>query len=55
MKQVSLGLKLSTKKTRKREILEQMDRVAPREGLVQIVAPHYPKANTGRPITAPQR
>jgi len=28
MKQISLGLNLSTKKTRKREFLEQMEKVA---------------------------
>jgi transposase, IS5 family len=49
MKQVSLGLNLSTKKTRKREFLEQMNKVVPWDVLVQIVAPHYPQAKTGRP------
>jgi hypothetical protein len=29
MKQISLGLNLSTKKTRKREFLEEMERVVP--------------------------
>ena len=42
MKQISLGLNLSTKKTRKREFLEQMDKVVPWAVLVQIVAPRYP-------------
>ena len=49
MKQLGLGLKLSTKKTRKREFLEEMERVVPWAELVQIVAPYYPKAKTGRP------
>ncbi len=49
MKQLGLGLKLSTKKTRKREFLQEMERVVPWSVLVQIVAPHYPKAKTGRP------
>ena len=49
MKQLGLGLNLSTKKTRKREFLEEMERVVPWAVLVQIVAPHYPKAKTGRP------
>jgi len=49
MKQISLGLNLSTKKTRKREFLEEMERVVPWAVLVQIVEPHYPKAKTGRP------
>lgn len=49
MKQASLGLSLSIKRTRKREFLEQMDKVVPWGVLVEIVAPHYPKAKTGRP------
>jgi IS5 family transposase len=48
-KQISLGLNLSTKKTRKREFLEQVEKVVPWVVLVKIVAPHYPKAKTGRP------
>ncbi|MFT3820149.1 MAG: IS5 family transposase [Rubrivivax sp.] len=46
---MDLDLNLSTKKTRKREFLEEMERVAPWAVLVQIVQPHYPKAKTGRP------
>jgi transposase, IS5 family len=49
MKQLGLGLNLSTKKTRKREFLEEMERVVPWGVLVQIVEPHYPRAKTGRP------
>ena len=49
MKQLGLGLNLSTKKTRKREFLEDMERVVPWAVLVQIVEPHYPRAKTGRP------
>ena len=49
MKQISLGLNLSTKKTRKREFLEQMETVVPWAVLVQIVQPCSPKAKTGRP------
>jgi IS5 family transposase len=49
MKQLGLGLNLSTKKTRKREFLEEMERVVPWSVLVQIVEPHYPRAKTGRP------
>lgn len=48
MKQLGLGLNLSTTKTRRREFLEEMERVVPRSVLVQIVEPHYPKAKTGR-------
>ena len=49
MKQISLGLNLLTKKTRKREFLEEMDQVVPWGVLGQIVEPHYPKSKTGRP------
>ena len=49
MKQLGLGLNLSTRKTRKREFLEEMERVVPWAALVQIVEPHYPRAKTGRP------
>jgi len=47
--QLGLGLNLSTKKTRKREILDEMDRVVPWGAPVQIVEPHAPRAKTGRP------
>ncbi|URI06280.1 IS5 family transposase [Aquincola tertiaricarbonis] len=49
MKQLGLGLNLSTKKTRKREFLEEMERVVPWSALMQVVEPYYPKAKTGRP------
>jgi len=49
MKQLGLGLNLSTKKTRKREFLEEMERVVPWDVLVQLVEPHCPRAKTGRP------
>ena len=49
MKQLGLGLNLSTKKTRKRVFLEEMERVAPWAALVQIVEPYCPRAKTGRP------
>jgi transposase, IS5 family len=49
MKQLGLGLNLSTKRTRKREFLDEMERVVPWEALVQLVRPHAPKAKTGRP------
>ena len=49
MNQLGLGLNLSTKKTRKREFLEEMERVVPWAALVQIVEPHCPRAKTGRP------
>ena len=49
MKQLGLGLNLSTKRTSKREFLDGMERVAPWSVLVQFVEPHYPRAETGRP------
>ena len=49
MKQASLELNLSTKKTRKREFLEQMQRVVPWAALVALIAPYYPEGRTGRP------
>jgi IS5 family transposase len=49
MKQFGLGLNLSTWKTRKREFLEEMERVVPWGVLVQIVEPQYSRAKTGRP------
>jgi IS5 family transposase len=49
MKQISLGLNLSVKKTRKREFLEEMERVVPWKVLCEIVDPYYPKGKTGRP------
>ena len=49
MKQVDLGLNLSTKRTRKREFLEEMNRVAPWAALVVLVTPHVPTGRRGRP------
>ncbi|MDQ2734752.1 MAG: IS5 family transposase [Pseudomonadota bacterium] len=49
MKQLGLGLNLSTKKTRKRKFLDEMELVVPWAALVQIVEPHCSKAKTGRP------
>ena len=49
MKQLGLGLNLSTKKTRKRQFLEDMERVILWTVLVHIVAPHYPSAKMVRP------
>ncbi len=40
---------MSTKRTRKREFLDEMERVVPWAALVQVVEPYYPKAKTGRP------
>lgn len=52
MKQLSLasGFELSSKRTRKRVFLEEMDRVVPWPELVALIEPHYwGKASTGRP------
>ena len=49
MKQLGLGLNLSTKKTRKAKFLDEMKRVVPWAALVQVVEPHCPRAKTGRP------
>ena len=49
MKQSDLGLKLSTKRTRKREFLDEMQRVVPWAELIALIAPHYPIGRTGRP------
>jgi hypothetical protein len=52
---LGLGLNLSTEKTRKREFLEEMERVVSWAALVQIVEPHYPRAKIGRPRSASRR
>jgi IS5 family transposase len=49
MKQAELGLNLCVKRTRKREFLEQMERVVPWAALVELVAPHAPEGRRGRP------
>lgn len=49
MKQSSLGLNLSTKKTRKREFLDEMNRVVPWAALVALIAPYAPEGRKGRP------
>ncbi len=49
MKQTDLGLNLTTKRTRKREFLAQMERVVPWAALVQLVAPYAPEGKKGRP------
>ena len=49
MKQAALDLKLSVKKTRKREFLEQMERVVPWAALVAPITPYHPEGRIGRP------
>ena len=49
MTQLGLGLDLSTKRTRKREFLDEMRHVVPWSRLIALIEPHYPKGKTGRP------
>ena len=49
MKQTDLGLNLTTKRTRKREFLAQMERVVPWTALVELVMPYAPEGKKGRP------
>jgi IS5 family transposase len=49
MKQADLGLNLGTKRTRKREFLDEMNRVVPWAALVELVAPYAPEGRRGRP------
>ena len=44
MKQATLGLGQSSKRTRKREFLESMDRVVPWADLVELITPYAPEA-----------
>ena len=49
MKQADLGLKLTTKRTRKREFLDEMNQVVPWAALVELVTPFAPEGKRGRP------
>jgi hypothetical protein len=49
MKQQSLGLGSSSKRTRKREFLGEMERVFPWGDLVALIAPYMPEGRRGRP------
>jgi IS5 family transposase len=49
MQQTELGLGLSTKRTRKREFLAQMEQVVPWAELVDLALPYAPPRKTGRP------
>jgi IS5 family transposase len=52
MKQISLattGFELVTKRTRKREFLDEMNLVIPWSHLLALIAPHAPAGKTGRP------
>ncbi|TCK33271.1 transposase-like protein DUF772 [Paraburkholderia sp. BL8N3] len=49
MTQLHLGLNLSTKRTRKREFLDDTRRVVPWSRPISLIEPHYPEGKTGRP------
>ena len=52
MKQISLassGFELKTKRTRKREFLDEMSLVVPWAELEALISPHAPEGKTGRP------
>ena len=48
MKQSSLDLNLSTKKTRKQQLLDEMELVVPWAVLIELIAPYYPEGKNGR-------
>lgn len=49
MKQTDLGLDLTSRKTRKAQFLEEMNRVVPWGALLALIAPHAPRKDKGRP------
>lgn len=49
MKQHSLGLGMTTKRTRRREFLDEMEKVVPWADLVALVSPYLPEGKRGRP------
>jgi IS5 family transposase len=49
MKQFTLPLNLSHRRTRKREFLEAMERAVPWTALLALIAPLSPRKRTGRP------
>ncbi len=49
MKQTGLNLNLTTKRTRKREFLDEMNRVVPWTDLVALIAGYAPEGRRGRP------
>ncbi len=44
-----MAFNLCVTKTRKREFLEQMERVVPWDVLDELIAPFYPEGRNGRP------
>ncbi|GKS77325.1 IS5 family transposase [Acidovorax sp. SUPP950] len=49
MKQHSLGLGMTAKRTRRREFLYEMEKVVPWAELVALVSPYLPEGKRGRP------
>lgn len=49
MKQQDLGLNLSKRRTRKAIFLDEMNLGGPWTELLSLIAPHAPRARTGRP------
>jgi IS5 family transposase len=54
MKPADLGLNLTTKRTRKRQFLAEMERVVPWAVLVDLITPYVPEGRRGRPPFAVQ-
>ena len=55
MKQADLGLNLATKRTRKREFLDEMSQVVAWDELMALVAPFAPEGKRGRPPFADRK
>ena len=54
MKQHSLGLGVTAKRTRRREFLDEMEKVVPWADLVALVMPYLPEGKRGRPPFLPE-
>lgn len=54
MKQHSLGLGMTAKRTRRREFLDEMEKVVPWVDLVSLVSPYLPEGKRGRPPFSPE-
>ncbi|MBQ0946198.1 IS5 family transposase [Ideonella sp. 4Y16] len=54
MKQHSLGLGQTAKRTRRREFLDEMEKVVPWADLVALVSPFLPEGKRGRPPFSPE-
>jgi transposase, IS5 family len=54
MKQHSLGLGMTAKRTRRREFLDEMEKVVPWSDLVALVSPYLPEGKRGRPPFSPE-